>query len=699
MVELAGWAPGGRAGRSWLAGAVLALGLALAPQARAQGCSVDLFREHDPARPPRLLVDPPVRQLTASPYLDLDAPPPGTRLTFYRVNEQTSAPDPLVPLIRLRRIGDAPEIDFGPFSPADSDGDTTPDCVDACPADPGKTDPGACGCGVADTDSDGDATPDCLDGCPADPGKVAPGACGCGVADTDSDGDATPDCLDGCPADPDKVAPGACGCGVADTDSDGDATPDCLDGCPADPGKTDPGACGCGVADTDSDGDTTPDCLDGCPADPGKTDPGACGCGVADTDSDGDTTPDCVDGCPADPGKTAPGACGCGVADTDSDGDTTPDCVDGCPNDASATAPRACCDGTVCTMLCPGACAAGGGTWRGSASCSDAPPPCDSPASCATAGPFTSLAKQAGGGTVLTSHGLPVTAPVDLHDVDSSTGVATDRALTLSPDTQRPWNFTGARDAAGSRHAFVGGRPDVPATGTSLVVVDTATATLVSDVPLSPQVNVAHLDYNHVTRILYGLVVETPGMSLGVHFQFNGALSLVTLDPASGTVTTIASGLPGGLDHYAATVDSTGGRYFYHVGTGTLHAVSLATGATTPTSVPPDIADLQFDDATSTLYGLRITGNTSISGSGTDGWRTNGAIDLVRIDPVTGMTTVLNPAPLPPGTTNWASAFDCEKGHYLYVSADGNSHVLDVATGAIISTAPPPASGRHASLD
>ena len=28
-----------------------------------------------------------------------------------------------------------------------------------CPADPYKTDPGACGCGVADNDSDGDGVP------------------------------------------------------------------------------------------------------------------------------------------------------------------------------------------------------------------------------------------------------------------------------------------------------------------------------------------------------------------------------------------------------------------------------------------------------------------------------------------------------------------------------------------------------------
>ncbi|MFZ1617033.1 MAG: alpha/beta fold hydrolase, partial [Flavobacteriales bacterium] len=40
----------------------------------------------------------------------------------------------------------------------DSDGDLTPDCNDHCPTDPLKTDPGTCGCGVADTDTDLDGT-------------------------------------------------------------------------------------------------------------------------------------------------------------------------------------------------------------------------------------------------------------------------------------------------------------------------------------------------------------------------------------------------------------------------------------------------------------------------------------------------------------------------------------------------------------
>ena len=176
----------------------------------------------------------------------------------------------------------------------DTDSDGTPDCIDNCPNDSGKTDPGACGCGVADTDSDGDGTPDCNDECPLDPGKTLPGICGCGIADTDSDGDGIPDCNDDC----DNLI-----------DSDGDGTNDCDDLCPYDPNKTQPGTCGCSVADTDRDGDGIPDCNDDC-----------------DNliDSDGDGTNDCDDRCPNDPNKIdSRVSCGCGIANTDSDGDGT----------------------------------------------------------------------------------------------------------------------------------------------------------------------------------------------------------------------------------------------------------------------------------------------------------------------------------------------------------------------------------------
>lgn len=83
------------------------------------------------------------------------------------------------------------------LSPAtDSDSDGTPNCSDNCGEDANKTEPGTCGCGVADTDSDSDGTADCNDACPNDSSKIAPGDCGCGTADTDGNGNGIGDCTD-----------------------------------------------------------------------------------------------------------------------------------------------------------------------------------------------------------------------------------------------------------------------------------------------------------------------------------------------------------------------------------------------------------------------------------------------------------------------------------------------------------------------
>ena len=123
-------------------------------------------------------------------------------------------------------------------------------CIDECPSDANKADPGVCGCGVTDTDTDtdGDGTVDCIDECPEDSNKNNPGQCGCGVTDLDSDRDGTADCKDECPDNASLTAKGICGCS-GDEDSDGDGTLNCEDQCELDNKKTSPGHCGCGNTD------------------------------------------------------------------------------------------------------------------------------------------------------------------------------------------------------------------------------------------------------------------------------------------------------------------------------------------------------------------------------------------------------------------------------------------------------------------
>jgi len=50
-------------------------------------------------------------------------------------------------------------------------------------------------------DADSDLVPDCLDGCPFDPLKHEPGPCGCGVRETDENENGIPECSGVCPCD------------------------------------------------------------------------------------------------------------------------------------------------------------------------------------------------------------------------------------------------------------------------------------------------------------------------------------------------------------------------------------------------------------------------------------------------------------------------------------------------------------------
>jgi Trypsin-like peptidase domain len=120
----------------------------------------------------------------------------------------------------------------------DADGDFVCDADDGCPDDPDTTEPGACGCGMAETDGDEDGTPDCVDECAEDPAKTEPGECGCGVAETDTDKDGVPDCADACPED------AADECAGRPDDED-----------PVDPPDSDDGDDGASGGDDDDDDD------------------------------------------------------------------------------------------------------------------------------------------------------------------------------------------------------------------------------------------------------------------------------------------------------------------------------------------------------------------------------------------------------------------------------------------------------------
>ncbi|MDO8283313.1 MAG: thrombospondin type 3 repeat-containing protein [Thermodesulfovibrionia bacterium] len=143
-------------------------------------------------------------------------------------------------------------------------GDGIGDNSDNCPAiySPDQADTDSDGMGdVCDSDDDNDGILDVNETCDTDPNKTEPGACGCGVADTDSDGDGTADCQEICINDPLKTEPGVCSCGVADTDTDNDGIADCIDNCPV----------VSNYDQTDSDNDGMGDVCDSCKNNPSLT--------------------------------------------------------------------------------------------------------------------------------------------------------------------------------------------------------------------------------------------------------------------------------------------------------------------------------------------------------------------------------------------------------------------------------------------
>lgn len=361
--------------------------------------------------------------------------------------------------------------------------------------------------------------------------------------------------------------------------------------------------------------------------------------------------------------------------------------------------PAACCLGSACSMLCPGACEDSGGSWSGPpSSCDDLPPPCEPSSDCG--GQIFGLAKASGGGVSFGGSGYPTLAEVSLQSVDASTGAASPRGLVLTPEPDRPWNFTGARDGAAGRFYYAGGRADDAGIPTTVVAIDTSAPAHLSTADLSPPANLAHLELDALTGELYGLALQSGGITMsGGHHYFPSPLDLVHVSAGDGTVTTIATDLPGELDHFAATLDSAGGRYLYHTFSGELHAVDLSTGSLSSVAVPDHLAGLEWDEATRSLYGLRTCCATSFQASGDEGYRMFGEMELVRIDDATGAVTVLNPGPLPAGTTNWATALDCDLGVFLYVSADGSSNALDLVTGDLLSSSPPPTDARFHALD
>ncbi len=186
---------------------------------------------------------------------------------------------------------------------ADSDGDGIPDWTEGAGDTDGDGDPD-----YLDADSDGDGIPDAVEGTADTDSDGLPD-----YLDADSDGDGIPDAVEGtADLDGDGLP------NYLDTDSDSDGILDSVEG------VGDPDSDGLpNYLDTDSDGDGIPDAVEG------TADTDSDGLpNYLDADSDGDGIPDAVEGAWDADGDGTPN-----YLDLDSDGDGKPDAVEGTGDD------------------------------------------------------------------------------------------------------------------------------------------------------------------------------------------------------------------------------------------------------------------------------------------------------------------------------------------------------------------------------
>ncbi len=254
-------------------------------------------------------------------------------------------------------IGHWEHVTFSSYSPPqlcqqDTDLDGTPDCIDLCPGDPFKIEPGFCGCGTEDLDTDTDGLCDGVDPDDDNDGVLDlddndptnPFSC------QDADGDGCDDCTSGS-VDPASDGPDFDGdglCDLGDSDDDNDGVPDSADTNPFDsfqcqdadndgcddcatgfvnPAIDGPDADGdgiCDLGDPDDDNDGVPDTGDSDP-----TNPFVC------QDADGDGCDDCSSGTvdPFADGLDTDGDGLCDLGDPDDDDDGIPDTADSDPLD------------------------------------------------------------------------------------------------------------------------------------------------------------------------------------------------------------------------------------------------------------------------------------------------------------------------------------------------------------------------------
>jgi hypothetical protein len=241
----------------------------------------------------------------------------------------------------------------------------------------------------------------------------------------------------------------------------------------------------------------------------------------------------------------------------------------------------------------------------------------------------------------------------ELYGADFQAGQITIFSIDPVAGTMTPLVATGAPSLAGGISAFdpVGNRFFFMAGDLYTVDLDSGTVTNVSLGGVSPL-----LQFDSVAGQLYGADFSA------------GQITIFAINPLTGTmvpvVNTDATSLVGGI----STFDAAGKRFFFMSSGSVLYTANVATGSFSSVNLGGAFPQLQFDQASGTLYGADFSA---------------GHISIFVINPQTGtMSPVAATGAV--SIAGGISAFDPATKRFFFIS-NGHLYTVNVVTGQVSS--------------
>jgi len=180
------------------------------------------------------------------------------------------------------------------------------------------------------------------------------------------------------------------------------------------------------------------------------------------------------------------------------------------------------------------------------------------------------------------------------------------------------------------------------------------------------------------------------GTLFGLRNPGDGGRQVITVDPATGAVTTVSASISPPLPSSSGdnAIDAAGNRFFF-IATPTgetdsrIYTVDTVTGALLSSpiiagSVLEPVQSLDYDAVEGVLYAVRNPGDAGRQ--------------VIRLDPATGVVTAVSASIMPPnGTPGGVSSLDEAGNRYFFVGTPGvettqRIFTVDTATGVLLGS-------------